>query len=263
MKDTENVAMGAISTQSVRLENGPIPLYHQLEQHLLARLYGGDFSPRAALPTEEQLCQSYGVSRITVRKALESLTQQGVIIRRRGIGSFAVERAPGVHSVRLSGSLDEFLQSAVLLRSRAITMETCPATQEVAASLALAVGEPVTRLELVSASAEGPLAHLIIYFPDAIGSQLTVGDVTGDVPVVRVVERKVSMSVVRAEQLILPDIAKAQTAAYLDIDEGTPILRVQRTYYTAAGQPVETAFVHYHPDRYRYAVELRARPQAV
>lgn len=257
------MAIGALSTQSVQLENGPIPLYHQLEQHLLARLHGGDLSPGAVLPTEGQLCQAYGVSRITVRKALESLTQQGVIIRRRGIGSFAVQRAPSVHSVRLSGSLDEFLQSAVQLRSRAITMETCPAAPDVAASLALAVGDRVTRLELVSASADGPLAHLIIYFPDAIGSQLTIGDVTGDVPVVRVVERKLSMSVVRAEQLILPDIAKAETANYLEVEEGTPILRVQRTYYTAASQPVETAFVYYHPLRYRYAVELRTRPQAV
>jgi GntR family transcriptional regulator len=105
-----------------------------MEQHLLARLRDGDFAPGALLPTEEQLCQSYGVSRITVRKALESLTQQGAIIRRRGIGSFAAERMPGVHSVRLSGSLDEFLQSAVQLRSRVLAMESCLADDEVALS---------------------------------------------------------------------------------------------------------------------------------
>jgi GntR family transcriptional regulator len=257
------VIRGAQSAERVQLESGPIPLYHQMEQHLLARLRDGDFAPGALLPTEEQLCQSYGVSRITVRKALESLTQQGAIIRRRGIGSFAAERMPGVHSVRLSGSLDEFLQSAVQLRSRVLAMESCLADDEVALALALAIGDPVTRLELVSASAEGPLAHLVIYFPEAVGRQLSVDDVTGDVPVVRMVERKLSMSVVRAEQLILPDVANPQTADLLGVTEGTPILRVQRTYYTAAGQPVETAYVRYHPDRYRYAVELRARPQAV
>lgn len=257
------MAMGAISAERVQLENGPIPLYHQMEQHLLGRLQGGDFAPGALLPTEEQLCVAYGVSRITVRKALESLTQQGAIIRRRGIGSFAAERAPGGYSVRLSGSLDEFLQSAVQLRSRVLAMETCPAEAEIAMALALVVGDPVTRLELVSASAEGPLAHLVIYFPEAVGRLLSVEDVSGDVPVVRMVERKLSMSVVRAEQLILPDVANPQTANLLGVEEGTPILRVQRTYYTAAGQPVETAFVHYHPDRYRYAVELRTRLQAV
>ena len=257
------MATGANGERRVQLESGPIPLYHQMEQHLLGRLRGGDFAPGTALPTEEQLCAAYGVSRITVRKALDSLTQQGAIIRRRGIGSFAAERVPGIHSVRLSGSLDEFLQSAVQLRSRVVTMGPGEADPEVAAALALAPGDAVTRLELVSASAEGPLAHLIIFFPEAVGRLLSVEDVTSDVPVVRMVERKLSMSVVRAEQLILPDIANAETAGYLDVTEGTPILRVQRTYYSAAGQPVETAFVHYHPGRYRYAVELRARPQAI
>jgi GntR family transcriptional regulator len=262
-KEQDAVAKSAAGAERVKLENGPIPLYHQMEQHLLGRLQRGDFGPGAMLPTEEQLCQSYGVSRITVRKALESLTQQGAIIRRRGIGSFATERVPSVHSVRLSGSLDEFLQSADQLRSRVLAMDVCPADAEIALALAITTGDAVTRLELISASTEGPLAHLVIYFPEAVGRQLRVEDVTSDVPIVRMVERKLSMSVVRAAQLILPDIANLKTAELLGIAEGTPILRVQRTYYTSAGQPVETAFVHYHPERYRYAVELRSRPQAV
>ena len=261
--ECRSVATGAIGVKRVRLESGPIPLYHQMEQHLLGRLAAGDFAPGSLLPTEEQLCQTYGVSRITVRKALESLSQQGAIIRRRGIGSFAAERASGVHSVRLSGSLDEFLQSALQMRSRVLAMGPTTADPDVAAALALRLHDPVTRLELVSANAEGPLAHLIIFFPEAVGRLLTVDDVSGSVPVIRMVERKLSMSVVRAEQLILPDIATAETAGHLGTAQGTPILRVQRTYYTASGQPVETAFVHYHPERYRYAVELRARPQAV
>lgn len=257
------MATGAMTTKRIQLENGPIPLYHQMEQHLLTRLRDGDFAAGAALPSEEQLCHAYGVSRITVRKALESLTMQGAIIRRRGIGSFAADRIPGVHSIRLSGSLDEFLRSAVQLRSRVISMAPGESTDEVAEALALEQNDQITRLELVSASAEGPLAHLVIFFPEAVGRLLSVEDMTGDVPVVRMVERALSMSVVRAEQVILPDVASADTARYLEVAEGTPILRVQRTYYTATGQPVETAFVHYHPQRYRYAVELRSRPQIV
>lgn len=262
-RGSETVATGAAGMAQVRLEIGPVPLYHQMEQHLLERLRSGDFPPGAVLPTEERLGHVYGVSRITVRKALDSLAQQGAIVRRRGIGSFAAERTPGIHSIRLSGSLDEFLQSAVQLRSRALALEAVAADREVASALALVPGEPVTRLELVSSSAEGPLAHLIIFFPEAIGRLLTVADVTGDVPVVRMVERKLSTSVTRAEQLILPDIADTDTAELLGLSAGTPILRVQRTYYAATGRPIETAFVHYHPGRYRYAVELRARPQAV
>ena len=249
--------------KQVQLDGGPIPLYHQLERHLLDRLRGGEFDPGALLPTEEELCSSYGVSRITVRKALDSLTQQGVIIRRRGIGSFVAENVAGVHSIRLTGSLDEFLQSALQLNSRVISLVSLPASAAVAKSLALPAGDQVTRLELVSSSSEGPLGHLTIYFPEAIGKLFSDEDISGSTPVIRIVEQKISASVVRAEQLILPDIAGDDTAVHLGIGIGTPILRVQRTYYAASGKPVEVAFIHYHPKRYRYAVELRARPRAV
>ncbi|MEP7348633.1 MAG: GntR family transcriptional regulator [Sphingorhabdus sp.] len=247
----------------MKLESGPIPLYHQMEQHLLTRLREGEFPPGALLPTEEQFCQEYGVSRITVRKALDSLTRQGGIVRRRGVGSFAAELHDGVHSIRLTGSLDEFLHSAVKLRSRVISNVTIMADYEVAKSLNLTEGDPVTRLELVSANGEGPLAHLVIYFPLAVGGMLTDEDVTGDVPVIRMVERKLSTAVVRAEQIILPDVAGEDTAQHFGVEPGTPILRVQRTYFTAPGHAVEAAFIYYHPERYRYAIELRARPQAI
>src|SRR5712672_3399133 len=93
----------------MRLDAGPLPLYHQLEEDLRARIHGGEFQSGAALPTEEQLCEHYGISRITERRALDALIAQGLIVRRRGVGSFVAEARPGVRSVRLAGSLDEFL----------------------------------------------------------------------------------------------------------------------------------------------------------
>jgi len=62
-----------------RLEPGPIPLYYQLEQELRRRIESAEFAPGAAFLTEDQICEQYGVSRITVRRALESLCQQQMI----------------------------------------------------------------------------------------------------------------------------------------------------------------------------------------
>ncbi|MEO5598551.1 MAG: GntR family transcriptional regulator [Novosphingobium sp.] len=249
------------SLQQVHLESGPIPLYHQLEQHLLGRLRGGEFSPGALLPTEGQLCAAYGVSRITVRKTLDSLMNQGFIIRRRGIGSFAAESHSGVHSVRLTGSLDEFLLSATQLQSQVLSMENEAAAPEVAKALELDAGDPVTRLELISSGGEGPLGLLTIYFPAEIGGMIALEDIIAGTPVIRLVEKKISTSIARANQQISPAIADEVTARHLGVPVGTPILRVLRTYYTVGGRPVEAAFIHYHPERYQYAVELRSRPQ--
>jgi GntR family transcriptional regulator len=183
----------------MQLESGPIPLSHQMEQHVLDRLRCGEFLPGAILPTEEHLCRGNGVSRITVRKALDSLMQKDAIIRRRGVGSFASERPGSVHSIRLTGSLEEFLQSAVQLRSRVVALGPAMADSEPATALGIAEGTTITHIELVSSSSDGPLGHLTIYFPEAIGKLLSVEDVSGDLPVVRMVERKLSMSAVRAQ----------------------------------------------------------------
>lgn len=249
--------------QQVRLEGGPIPLYHQLEQHLLGRVESGEFASNGLLPSEEQLCESYGVSRITVRKALDCLTRQGTIIRRRGIGSYVAERNAGVRSVRLTGSLDEFLQSAAELRSQVISLGPCPANAEVVEALDLTEGETVTRLEIATSTKEGVIGHLVIFFPEEIGRNVTVEDVTKDVPVIRLIEQRLSLPIVRADQLIMPDIASVYVGGILGVSEHTPILRVRRIYYTTTGRPVEAAYIHYHPERYRYAVELRSRLRVV
>jgi len=78
----------------VKLRPGsPLPLYYQLEQDLRARIRANEFSDGAPIPTEQRLCESYGVSRITVRRALDALMAGGLIARRQGVGTFV--NAPG------------------------------------------------------------------------------------------------------------------------------------------------------------------------
>ncbi|MEO7787894.1 MAG: UTRA domain-containing protein, partial [Sphingomicrobium sp.] len=88
-------------------------------------------------------------------------------------------------------------------------------------------------------------------------------DIHNDEPIIRTLERLTSSKVVRAEQLIEPDVASKATAKLLGIALGTPLLRTQRIYFTDDGEPIEIATLRYHPERYRYQVELRTRPYAV
>jgi len=246
-----------------KLSVGPIPLYHQLEQEIAGRLSSGEFAPGDNLPTEEQLCQMYGVSRITVRKALDSLDRQGLIVRRRGRGSFVAERRAGVHAINLTGSLDDFLQTAQRLIPRVLDLAPAPATPRAAEVMGVAPGSEMLRLELVSSTEDGPLAHGEFYFPARMIGVLRLEDIHNDEPIIRTLERLTSSKVVRAEQLIEPDVASKTTAKLLGIAPGTPLLRTQRIYFTDDREPIEVATLRYHPERYRYQVELRTRPYAV
>jgi GntR family transcriptional regulator len=88
-----------IVRKQLTLSPGPVPLYHQLEQDLRARIKGQEFKIGEALPTEERICAEYGVSRITVRRALETLIAEGLINKRRGVGTFVT--SPPDAGVRL------------------------------------------------------------------------------------------------------------------------------------------------------------------
>ncbi len=247
----------------MKLAAGPIPLYHQLEQDLGARIAAGEFVAGQALPSEEQICRDYGVSRITVRKALDTMLGQGLIFRRRGVGSFVAERKSGVRSIHLSGSLDEFLSSASQLRPKVLSLQICRAPPEIAEDFGLSARGQVLRLELLSYGADGPLAHACFYFRQEVDAVLAVEDIGNDEPVIRTVERKLGVRIARASQVIEAAAAEKETAGLLGLDINRPLLKTTRRYYTALGELIEVAQLLYHPERYRYEVELRSAPFAI
>lgn len=240
------------------LEDGPVPLYHQLERDLVQRIRAGEFQPGAPLPTEEGICDQYGVSRITVRRALDAMFAQGLIIRRRGVGSFVAERREGARSIRLSGSLDDFLSTAGSLNNEVITLGRTPAGAEVADALDIPEGEEVVRLELIGSLSAGPVIYLEIFFPVSVGGFLRREDIIPGKPIVRIVEQKQNLRVVRAHQLIEADLAGEVAARHLGVAPETPVLRIRRVYFTAGDRPIELAVLRHHPERYNYEIEFHA-----
>lgn len=250
----------AHAASPVRIEPlcpGPVPLYYQLEQDLRGRIDAREFAPGDPLPSEDQICEQYGVSRITVRRALESLHQQGLIDRRRGVGSFVATRPDGLNS-HLRGSLNEFLASASALTTRCLALERAVPPAKVATLLELAEGEEAIRLDAVG-SLDGtvPVAYLEIWFPLDIGEILVPDDIVGTMPVIRLVEAKKQLRVTRAEQVISPGHAGEDAARQLGIAPDAPILKATRVYFAGKDRPIEVAIVRYHPERYRYAVDYR------
>ncbi|HVY85906.1 MAG TPA: GntR family transcriptional regulator [Caulobacterales bacterium] len=249
--------------EQTSLSGGPIPLYHQLEQELRARIAAGEFKAGEALPTEERICLQYGVSRITVRRALDALIAEGLITKRRGVGSFVTPSAHGVRSVRLSGSLDEFLASAGTLATKVLSMQETDAPEEAEKGLRLEPGSRCTRLELLSYLEGAPLGHHDLFLPLAVGRRVKPADVGQRLPVIRMVEDKLGVRVVRAEQFLEADVAGPAAAEHLGLQETTPVLKVTRIYYDTTGAPVEMIVARNHPERYRFSIDFVARPKAV
>ncbi|NWG52185.1 MAG: GntR family transcriptional regulator [Hydrogenophilaceae bacterium] len=229
-----------------------------------ARIKREEFKAGEALPTEERICAQYGVSRITVRRALDALIAKGLITKRRGVGTFVTPPSMGgVRSVRLSGSLDEFLASAGALETQVLSMEEIDAPDEAVAGLRLQPGSRCTRLELLSFLDESPLGYHQLYLRVSVGRQVKPADLGQKLPVIRMVEDKLGVRVVRAEQVLEADVAGAQAAKYLGLEDTTPVMKVTRIYYDMSGNPIEMIVARNHPERYRYSIDFVARPEAL
>lgn len=244
-----------------KLEPGPVSLYFQLHQHLVERIRAGEFGPGTPLPTEKELGDQYGVSRITVRRALDALADERLISRRRGVRTFVVE--PPVKSIVLTGSLDDVLSYGGNLSLKLLSAERVEPSPVVAQALGLAVGERVLRLEVVAASDGEPFAHAEYFFPAAVSALFADTDLQAHVPVLSAIERKLGRRVTRADQTVEPATADRVVADYLGMKPRAPLLKVVRTYFTEPGDPVKTDIVRYHPERYRYTVQLFAQSRGV
>jgi len=245
------------SSLDMKLAHGPVPLYHQLEQDLRMRIMAHEFAPGDLLPTVENVCERYGVSRITVRRAFEALLADGLIVRKRGVGSFVAECKNDLRSIQLAGSLDEFLSTAELLHSELLGFARCDPPPDLAVALEIEGTETAKRLELISTINGEPVGYLEIYFPQAVGELLCEEDLReSGIPVIRIVERKLGVNVMRAEQFIESDRAGAVAGPHLGLAANDPVLRVTRVYFLASGRPVEAVLVRYHPKRYRYTIDF-------
>jgi len=246
----------------VKLRPGPVPLYYQLEQDLRASIRANGFPAGAPLPTEQRLCETYGVSRITVRRALDALLGSGLITRRQGVGTFV--NAPGetVKSLRLIGSLDDLASYSAPLKHKIVAKEAIPAPPAVAEALDLPAGTPVTRLEAAVSLGGEPFAHAELFCPPDVGDLIDEADAAAPASLITVIERKLGRPIERADQTIEAALADRRVARHLALKPRAPVLKVDRTYYTDADRAVIAAFICYRPERYRYSVQLFASVRA-
>lgn len=141
-----------------RLNAGPMPLYHQLKLALREEIERGVYKPGDRLPSELELIRQYGISRITVRQALNELEAEGLIVRRHGKGTYVAERRIEQELVRLTDFIEDMQQARLNPSSRVLAFVHEPASLAVARALNLKEGTEVVRVERLRLADERPMA---------------------------------------------------------------------------------------------------------
>ncbi|MCK0714046.1 GntR family transcriptional regulator [Chromohalobacter sarecensis] len=230
------------------------PLYHQLARQLGDAIEAGAWQAGEALPSERALAETLEVSRITARKALERLAEQGLIRRTHGSGTFIAPRF-NQPLTRLTSFSELLTQRGFTPRSRWLSRQLGMPSTEEALRLGLRGGTRVARLkrlrladDVVMAVEESCLPESILPEPEGVGQSLYA-----------TLEAH-GKTVERALQHLSAVNADAELAALAEVPEGQALLKVTRLGYLADGSPAELTITYCRTDYYDFMVELhRAR----
>ena len=234
----------------------PVPLYFQIAQHLERAIESGELPAGAQLENEVQLAEQLGLSRPTMRRAMQYLVDRGLLVRRRGIGTQVV-RAKVKRPVELSSLWDDLASSGQRPATTVLANTAEQATVEVAHQLGVAEGTPVTVLERLRFARGEPLARLRNYLPPGLVPGLTDGALQRHG--LYQLLRSGGVTLHAAAQTIGARAATLAEARLLDEAKGAPLLTMERTTYDDQGRAVEYGTHIYRASRYSFELALLAR----
>lgn len=236
-------------------EQDPWPKHHQLYLVLRQQIRDGDHPPGAPLPSEAQLGVDFGVSRITVRRALERLEKEGRIERHRGRGTFVRAGAQGSPvQASLSGSVENLVAMGLETEVRVLSLEYLPAPPAVARTLGLAAGALCQKAVRIRSLRGRPFSHLTTWVPEDIGRSWNATDLE-QTPLL-VLLQKAGRPIARADQNISATLATPEIARALALDPGEPLLSIRRLVRDVDGRAVELIHGLYRPDTYEHEIAL-------
>jgi GntR family transcriptional regulator len=237
--------------------SGDIPLYRRIEKDLLTQIVEGRLGPGQVIPAERELCDHYGVSRITVRRAIRELETTGYVQRRQGKGTFVnrfrIRREMG----RLISFSEELRMQGRVPSSRLLNLQHRPADTAIAALLHIEVGDPIWIVERLRL-ADGEVASMstsYLHLPPEV--YLTPMELTSEPSLWALLEYK-GILICEGDTALRAIAADAYHAQVLGVAEGDPLLLREGVNYALAERlvPVEAFRTIARADRYHYSLHL-------
>ena len=229
------------------------PLYLQIRNRLRESIVGGAYGISEKLPSEHDLMDMFGASRVTVRRALTGLQEDGLVVSRRGEGYFVTRPAVVQDLGRLQGLAEAVEQSSHVVRSAVVSAREVAADGPVADALYLDIGTIVFELKRIRYLNQNPLSFDISYFPLPLGRKLAECDLAAN-DVYALLGELLDDDLGHADFLI--DVAEAsdEIAGALGLAPGRPVIHVTRVAYMKSGKPVDFEYLYGMPNAYRFKV---------
>jgi GntR family transcriptional regulator len=238
----------------------PVPKYHRVKETVLDRVADGTWPPGTPIPSEPELCEEFGVSRITIRKAIGDLVYQGKLRTVQGKGTFVVTPKLQERFVqRAFGIYEDMERRGLRLTTTMLRQEVIPAPADVAARLEVPRAGPVHILERVRSVEGEKLLVSTTYIPEVLCPGLVSDDLCSS-SLYRLLREKYHLKIGWGERSMEAVAAGPWEARLLEIALASPLLLLDTVTYLPDGQPLEYSRVLQRGDRARIEVEFHPAP---
>jgi GntR family transcriptional regulator len=235
----------------------PTPAYLQLQERLRSAILAGEIAPGEALPSERELAESLGLSRMTVRRALGALVAQKLAEKRQGSGTYVLPRRLEQTVDRVLGFADEAKLLGFEPGSRILETLTLPADPQVAEALKLAPEAPVCRITRLRTADGAPLALQLSHLPPPYTS-LSAAALAASGSLYRTLAETFDLVPRHARQTVSARMPTQRERELLELPRGVPVLALERTTFCSDHAPFEFVRSAYRGDKYQLGLELRA-----
>lgn len=238
----------------MKLKDG-IPRHAQISQWLRDQIESGEYTPDEKLPSENELAKKFDVSRVTIRRALQSLENEEIIYRCQGLGSFVKDDRTPHKLVRLTDFNEDMAKAGLDASSKVILFESVDAPQWLGDILNVDAGNKVIRIDRLRLGDGSPIAFDSTWLPILYG-QLLDKDALKETTIYKQLEENYEIPVIRGCYRMSAELADRNLADHLDVPENSALFLIDRISYTIGEKPVYYQKRYYRNDRVKYQMTL-------
>lgn len=237
-------------------KQSPIPMYYQIMNQLREKIEAGEYTVDSALPPERELVEAYDVSRMTIRQAILELVNEGILIRRKGIGTFVAPPKIEQALSSLTSFTEDMAQRGMKAGSRIVSFKEIVPDPTIRKSLGLNAEEMAYECVRLRLADEAPMALETTTLVASLCPGLCAEDVENQ-SLYKVLGERWNIELNYAMQTLEPLLAPPYEASLLHVAPGSPLLLMHRVTYDHSGRAFEHVKSLYRGDRYKFVTELR------
>jgi GntR family transcriptional regulator len=250
--------MAATQTATQIDRESPQKLYLQLYGIIKGRIERGEWAIDSQIPTEEELCRLFDVSKATVRIAVAELVREGYLRRQQGKGTFVCKRVIPEGLSMLTSFKEIMLEAGVQFETRVLARTVMMLTDDLDLKLDVPEDKHIIYLKRVRLGGGEPVLLQESYLPHAVCPALLAEETEGEQSVLELLERRCGVRVTRVRDYIEVAALAEQEAGILGLPAGSPALLLEQYFYAGEAQVMYTRSVK-RPERFRFFIELERK----